>query len=168
MENSIGGSLLQLTIRKAESREYKTALSLAERSFMAYVGIHHSEEGRQSFLRYADYTSFLARQSSGHESFVALDEKGTIVGMAEVRQRRHISMLFVEPSLVGKGIGRALLEFCLAKCRSYFTRKAITLNASDYAREFYRKMGFMAIGPRKTEDGLSSTPMQRNLTAKLK
>lgn len=159
---------MQLTIRKAERQEYKEALNLSERSFMAYVGIHHSEEGQQSFLRYADYMSFVYRQSSGHECFLALDEKGVIVGMAEVRQRRHISMLFVEPGLVGNGIGRALLEYCLAKCRSYFTRKAITLNASDYALEFYRKMGFMPIAPRKTEDGLSSTPMQKILTAKLK
>jgi GNAT superfamily N-acetyltransferase len=68
---------------------------------------------------------------------------GTIAGMIEVRNHKHITLLFVDEPYQGCGIGRALLEQAIDRCRNRFPHLThITVNASPFAAPIYRHWGF--------------------------
>ncbi len=157
---------IEVEIKKLRRQDYDRALDIARRSFMAHVGAGLTEEGQQSFLRYAEKRAFLLRQAAGHESYGAF-QGGEMVGMMEIRRRSHLSMLFVEPELVGRGVGGALLRHCIRLCSPKLLPRALTLNASPYAMGFYRHLGFSETGPANCEGGLTSTPMQLMLKGRI-
>ena len=152
-------------IRRIRPEEYESVHDMVISSFNRYVASYFSERGNQSFYDYADIKSFTNRLKNNYEAFV-IEEDGAIVGMTEIKSREHISMLFVDPESTLSGHGRALVEFAIDYCRS--TRpfiQYVTVNASPYAVNFYKKMGFLSDGPPSTHMELTSYPMIKLLVA---
>ena len=150
-------------IRRIRPEEYEEVLSLVIRSFNSFVASYFSDTGNKSFYDYADIDSFSRRLEHNYEAFV-LEENGRIAGMAEIKARQHISMLFVDPDCVLSGYGRDIAEFAVDYCRS--TRpflKYVTVNASPYAVTFYKKLGFKRSGDPVTHMELTSYPMIKYL-----
>jgi ribosomal protein S18 acetylase RimI-like enzyme len=88
----------------------------------------------------------------------------SIAGMIAVRNGNHVSLLFVEPSLHGRGIGRRLFESVLAQMRQRLPGlERVTVNSSDYAVPFYRALGFETIGRAYYKRGMRITPMRKDL-----
>ena len=56
------------------------------------------------------------------------------------------------------GIGRKLI-YELRKLEKDMGGYRLTVNASPYAVEFYRKIGFVDTGAEQTKDGIRYTPM---------
>jgi putative acetyltransferase len=90
---------------------------------------------------------------SGGQTLVAI-RNGMIVGFIAFRRENHLSLLFVRKEYAGKGIGRKLF----ARCTNGLDE--ITVNSSDLAVGFYKKVGFAQIGERFFEHGGWSTPMK--------
>ena len=83
-------------------------------------------------------------------------------GTGAVRDRRHISLLFVESRFHRRGIGSALLEAMTDFCRRAGTRE-ITVNASPFAAGFYQNRGFRPLDGEQRADGIRFIPMARVL-----
>lgn len=68
------------------------------------------------------------------------DRSGDVVGFAAIKTNDAIlDQLFVQPDLIGGGIGRALLEHCMLAMPQGFTLH--TSSSNDRARVFYEKAG---------------------------
>jgi ribosomal protein S18 acetylase RimI-like enzyme len=70
--------------------------------------------------------------------------KARIVGVIEVRQFRHISLLFVDDRFQRQGIARALVRHAVARCLSRRPDlRQITVRSSPYAVPIYERLGFL-------------------------
>jgi len=76
---------------------------------------------------------------------VVLVEEETTLGFyalspGERREEAEISLLFVEPAVIGHGIGRALWEHAVAKARAQGLKRLKVLS-DPFALGFYRAVG---------------------------
>ena len=84
---------------------------------------------------------------------------GKLVGMISLRNKTHISLLFVDGDYHRRGIGRALISFLSEYVRKEEGLNRLTVNASPYGVGFYHRLGFRDLGPEKQQDGIIFTPM---------
>lgn len=74
---------------------------------------------------------------------VAVDDSGNLAGVASVSpqgENADLSLFFVDPSSMGKGVGRALFERTIWVAQFHAT-KALTILADPNAAPFYERMG---------------------------
>jgi GNAT superfamily N-acetyltransferase len=84
--------------------------------------------------------------SSG--SLVVAERSGRILGfyrLVEGVPESCLDSLFVDPSAIGTGVGRALLERALLAAQAVGAR-TVTLEADPHAEPFYAKFGAVRIG----------------------
>jgi putative acetyltransferase len=88
------------------------------------------------------------------------------VGFASLKGTDHIDMLYVHPSVVGQGVGSMLCD-ALEKLAGGRGAKALNVDASDNALEFFARRGYVA-KQRNTVtingEWLANTTMQKTLT----
>lgn len=83
-------------IRSAYREEWEDAMSLAWRTFMRFEADVYSPEGVKNFENFiTDSTLYRMFVMGAYQMFVALDGK-KLVGMLTLRDRVHISLLFVD------------------------------------------------------------------------
>lgn len=79
---------------------------------------------------------------------VARSRSGTIMGFARVSERvdhTQLKDLWVEPAIMGRGVGRALWEAAVAVART-LPPDELRLAADPNAEPFYERMGARRIG----------------------
>ena len=132
---------------------------LVRRVFEQSVAVLYAPEGVTEFLRFASSEAIGERANENCRVFVA-QTAHEICGMVEVRDHQHISMLFVEPEVQRRGIGRSLLRRAIEFCRKENSQlREVTVNSSPNAVEAYGRFGFVVAGPEQEEKGLRFTPM---------
>lgn len=152
-----------ISVREMRSGEEEEVTALVVSSFHRHVGHELSRQGVDDFLRYADAPALAARRAAGHFTLVAA-AGGALLGMIEVRENRHVSMLFVDPGAMGGGVGAALYreaERRMLRARPDLER--ITVHASRYAVPVYERFGFHATGAEQESNGVRFIPMVREL-----
>jgi putative acetyltransferase len=87
------------------------------------------------------------------------------VGFASLKGADHIEMLYVHPSAVGQGVGAMLCD-ALEKLAGARGAKALTVDVSDNAQEFFQKRGY--VGKQRNTvtingEWLANTTMQKTL-----
>jgi predicted GNAT family N-acyltransferase len=120
----------------------------------------YSEEGIKEFHRYIDPDRLAKRSSTNH--FVLVAELGSdIVGMIEVREYNHISLLFIVREYQGQGIGRALLNEAIRICiQEKDGISKVTVHSSPNSVEAYKHFGFEALETERVENGIRYVPMK--------
>jgi len=147
----------EITYRLARSGEEPEVCALVTGVFNRFVAPDFPQDGVDEFLRYARPDALSERSKKDHVVLVA-EEKGKLIGVLEVRQYRHVALLFVE--LQGRGVARELLKRAVAHSREQAPEvQAITVHASRYALPIYQRLGFAATDPERTENGITYTPM---------
>lgn len=148
----------EFVVRRAYTTEWETAMELVWRTFLRFEAPEYSEEGRNAFLEFISgdklYQMFLIGE---YPMWVALDGD-KIVGVATIRTRKHISLLFVDEEYHRQGIGTLLVKSMQEYCLDGGDVK-LTVNASPYGEPFYHSLGFLDTEPRKLTDGIIYTPM---------
>jgi ribosomal protein S18 acetylase RimI-like enzyme len=100
-----------------------------------------------------------AHAREGAADFVAVDGAGKVVGWACVGPYRgevapgELYALYVRPSLIGSGIGRALMDTAHTHARTHgFTSIRLwVLRDNTRARRFYERAGYTPDGTAQTE-----------------
>ena len=138
------------------------ALDLCRRVFLEFEAPDYGLEGTDAFLRFLDPAQMERMAASGLLAFFGHWSAGVLTGTGAVRDRRHISLLFVEGRFHRRGIGSALLEAMTDFCRRAGTRE-ITVNASPFAAGFYQNRGFRPLDGEQRADGIRFIPMARVL-----
>jgi GNAT superfamily N-acetyltransferase len=146
-------------IRSIRQGEEEAIASLVKRSFDMFVGSEYSCEGVCEFFKYANPTAMTSRLTGDHFILVA-ELQDQAVGMIEIRKNEHVSLLFVDPSYLRKGISRLLFDHALREIgRANPLIEKITVNSSRYAVPVYESLGFVASGPENTINGITFVPM---------
>ena len=136
---------------------------LVRRVFDQFIRDDYNEEGQQMFARYIDPEAIARHQCEGCQMLLA-ETAGTLAGILEMRDFRHISMLFVDPEFQRRGIARSLIDRAVTLIRRVHPDLAcVTVFASPFAVPIYGRLGFTAAGPETTVQGIRYTPMERPL-----
>ncbi len=103
-----------------------------------------------------------------HELTLVATSGGAAVGFAALADNRRIDMLYVHPAAAGQGAGAMLCD-ALEKLAAARGVKEITVDASDAARGFFEKRGFLAQSRNTVSLGdewLTNTTMTKPLTGR--
>ncbi len=154
----MAGSEKKFCITKATPDDWEAAMELCWRTFLKFEAPVYSQEGIDNFLKFISgaelHKMFLIDE---YKMYVAREEgSDEIIGVTSVRNRNHVSLLFVDERYHRMGIGRALLKRLQRQPEGDIK---LTVNAAPYAVEFYHKLGFIDSDSMQESDGIKYTPM---------
>jgi putative acetyltransferase len=128
------------------------------------TGDDYSEEQRQAWASTADDEEQFGKRLAGALTLVATLQNSP-VGFASLKGGNQIDMLYVHPGVAGQGVA-AMLSDALEKLAGGRGAKALTVDASDNAVDFFAKRGYAA-RQRNTVtvngEWLANTTMQKTL-----
>ncbi|MET4616339.1 GNAT superfamily N-acetyltransferase [Stenotrophomonas sp. 2619] len=146
-------------VRTLLETDREEASAVCMRAFLTAVAPSLSSTGVETFGTIAAADGFAQR--SGPDSLqVVYDDAGVIKGVAELKERRHVAMLFVDPACQRQGVGEALLAAVMAQARS----EVVTVNASLSSVAFYQRHGFACSAEVGESAGLIYQPMTRSVS----
>lgn len=146
-----------VSYRLIKPGEEEKTFAMIDRGFKAYVRDDFTSEGVEEFYRAIRIMVF--ERPSNHFIVVA-ESNSQIVGMIDVKENYHISIFFVEPSYIGKGIGRGLLSHAIMLCKKNNPDfNELDVNSSPWAVPVYGKLGFEPSGPEQESHGIRYTRM---------
>ena len=153
--------MFEISKLKAEDGENAVCLIVGVAEKFLYP--HYSEAGREAFRGYVTAASLVADDSENFALVARLQD--AIVGVAKVRRKNHLSMLFIAAEWQGRGLGRQLLDAAVDECR---TRNPgisnLTANSSKFALPFFRRRGFQVAAVEQQVNGIRFTPVRLELT----
>jgi putative acetyltransferase len=122
---------------------------------------------QEAWASVADDVADFGKKLSGQLTLVATLESSP-VGFAALEGKDKIGMLYVHPAAAGQGVGAMLID-ALEKLASSRGAPKLTVDASDSARGFFEKRGYIA-QQRNTvsvgDEWLANTTLHKQLAAK--
>ncbi len=150
-------------VRCAYHSDWDGAMKLAWDTFVRFDAPDYSQEGIENFHKFIHDEMLRKMFVAGHYQLFVATDGGRYVGMLSLREKKHISLLFVDENYHRHGIASALIKFV---CKYALTEEGVeklTVNASPYAVGFYHKKGFKDISGETLADGIRYTPMELEL-----
>lgn len=133
---------------------------LIKRVFDEFVAPDYSEEGNRFFNDWINPKSIAERQQNGRNIHLAFCES-ILVGMIEIRDKNHISLLFVDKNYHRLGIAKKLLLKSITNCIKIYPEIDLFLvNASPYSIPIYKKLGFTKTASLLENHGIKYMPME--------
>ena len=115
-------------------------------------------QGGETFTKIAAEDALAERMASDNLMLVCIAD-GTLVGLIEFKEGRHVTMLFVAPAWQRRGVGRSLMNSALEQART----KVVTVRASLLSVAAYESYGFALAGAVGEIAGLVYQPMEKRL-----
>lgn len=151
-----------IELRELRPAELSAAIEKVVEVFSEFVRPDLTEGGWTKLLEYLDTGAAIAR-AGDHVTIGAFDG-GALVGVLEIRRTTHISLLVVDKRNFGRGVARRLLTEACERChQADASIEQLTVNASRYAIEAYRRLGFLETAEEMVVDGIRFTPMALSL-----
>lgn len=150
-------------LRMALEEDWEEAMELAWQTFLVFEANDYCQEGIDNFRDFIS-DQWLKKMflKGDYQMMVALDDS-RIIGLITLRNKCHISLLFVDKEYHHKGVGSGLIQALGEYLVKEMGITYMTVNAAPYAEGFYHKVGFWDLGPRQEKDGIIFTVMKRNL-----
>jgi len=130
------------------------------------TGDDYNEAQQGAWATAAEDEAAFGKKLAGELTLIATLQNSP-VGFASLKGNAHIDMLYVHPSVIGQGVGAMLID-ALERLAGARGAKALSVDASDNAVEFFKKRGYVATQrnsvPRHGE-WLANTTMQKQLAA---
>lgn len=127
----------------------------------------YSEAQQQAWLSRIDDLEEFAKRLGGQLTLIATLQ-GSPVGFASLATGGKIDLMYVHPVAVGQGVG-AMLADALEKLAGARGADKLIVDASDSARGFFEKRGYVAQQRNSISVGdewLANTTMHKKLAAK--
>ena len=148
-------------VRWAKEEEWGPAMRMIWRTFLRFEGRDYTQEGIRNFYDFiTDDDLYVAFLKGEYQLMVALDGQ-KVIGAGSIRNRNHLSLLFVEEGYHRRGVGRAILTAVCDYLKQEAGEKYISLKAAPYAVNFYRRLGFRAVRPEEEYSGIRVTEMDK-------
>jgi putative acetyltransferase len=106
------------------------------------TGDDYSEAQQQAWASAADDEEQFGKRLASELTLIATLQNSP-VGFAALKGADHIDMLYVHPGAAGQGVASILCD-ALEKLAGGRGAKALTVDASDNAAEFFAKRGYVA------------------------
>ncbi len=150
-------------IRPMHEGEETETCDLVKRVFSEFIAPTYSQAGRDEFLRYAEPDALAQRSHGNHFVLLAVAETRP-VGMLEMRDYGHVSMLFVDRSFQRQGLGRALLQQALDESRRHRPDlRQVTVHAVPNSVSIYEQLGFRPVSSEQVINGIRFVSMRLDL-----
>jgi predicted GNAT family N-acyltransferase len=134
--------------------------NLIRKVFDEFVAIDYTDEGNSFFYDWISPKKIADRQAKQRTILVAMDGQ-EIVGMIEIRDNNHISLLFVEKEYHGLSIATKLFRESLKDCiRKEPDLDKFYVYASPFSVPVYKKLGFIATDFMQERFGIKYMPME--------
>jgi len=140
---------MKIKIRKFKPRDAEECGMIATENEIKLFGKIQPSDVTWNFVKNMFPSKFLKScRKKGRQTYVA-ESNGKIVGytkFSKKEKRGHVTHLFADCDLRGKGIGSKLLEFVESKLKKMNLKK-IGLNSAYFKPtiKFYEKMGYTKI-----------------------
>lgn len=157
MENE----MLPYEYRWAREEEWSPAMQMIWKTFLKYEGKDYTLEGIRNFFDFITDDKLYQMFLRGDYLMVVALDGGRIIGAASLRNRNHLSLLFVDEEYHRKGIGRKLMQFLCDYLKGEAGERYMSLKAAPYAVDFYRRLGFHAVSPEEEYSGIRVTSMEK-------
>jgi GNAT superfamily N-acetyltransferase len=151
---------VQMVVRTVLVADLEQASRVGMAAFMGAVADSLTPLGIETFSRIASVEGFRARMAQDN-LMLACEQEGRIVGIAELKEGRHVAMLFVDPAAQQRGIGKALMAAMIEQARV----EVLTVSASLSSVPAYERYGFACTADPAESSGLRYQPMEMRLTA---
>ena len=92
-----------------KSGEEGQVIDLVNSTFNEFVAPEYSDEGIAEFSKYANSEALAERSLSNHFTMIAKQNHNP-VGIIEIRDYNHVSMLFVRKHFQNMGVGKRFYE----------------------------------------------------------
>ena len=136
-----------------EKDKWDEALKLVKEVFMEFEAPDYCEEGVADFMHAMGDESYL----NMHRFYGAYEDDKLVGVIATRKDHHHIGLLFVDKNYQRRGIGRQLIRHIL----NMKDEEPITVYASPYGHEFYKKLGFVDTDEEQITNGVRYYPMKR-------
>lgn len=147
-------------IRRIKEKEWGDAMQLVWRIFLEFNAEGYTSEGVYNFYQFiTDDVLYMMFKQGEYVIFGCFDDD-IIRGVISVRNKNHISLLFVDGDFHRQGIAERLVKELCNYVREEGGQFYVTVNSSPYAVEFYHKIGFKNIGKTQKSNGIIFTPMR--------
>ncbi len=143
-----------MDIRPVTPHDFDGVSDACMAAFNTTVAPMLDAEGVATFRKIAAASAFAERATQDNVILVA-ENSGQIIGVIELKQGRHVAMLFVAPEQQNKGVGRHLAVEALKHARQL----QVTVSASLPSVDAYRGYGFHCSGDAAQSAGLHYQPM---------
>ena len=131
-----------IKIEKASVDDIEEISMLAKNIYLKYNSHIDIEEGINNVLLFISSDNMRLRFfMEGSLILIARNENNSILGMIEIINYDHISLFFVDDKYFKSKIGTRLFE----EAKNILKSDKYTVKASDYALEFYKKLGFIKL-----------------------
>lgn len=151
------------TCRVMQTEDVGNVSVLVNSVFDTYIAPQYTPQGKSEFRKYTESEAFLERIDQGHFVIIAVRED-VLIGMIEMRENNHVSLLFVAEAFQRQGVSRVLLEEATTHARSLGAElERITVNSSRYGVPVYEALGFRQTGPERTVNGIAFIPLAKRL-----
>ena len=147
-------------LRMLKVSDANIASELAQHSFLELVANDWELEAREDFLSKSTPEALGRALQSPAFAAGALSVHDTMVGFILMPTPSLLGMLFVQPTSLRLGIGKQLWEQARSHIEVSFPDvKTVELNATPYALDFYRSVGFVPISAEFRRGGCRATRM---------
>ena len=150
-------------VRCAYHADWDGAMKLAWDTFARFNAPDYSQEGIENFRKFISDDMLRKMFVAGHYQLFVATEGDKYVGMLSLREKKHISLLFVDGDYHRCGVATALLNFVRQYALYEEGIEFLTVNASPYAVKFYLNKGFRPLSAETMADGIRFTPMELRL-----
>lgn len=132
--------------------------------FDEFIAADFSEEGVLEFYKYISPEKMKERHRN-HFFLFAVDNNDQLSGLMEIRDNKHIALMFIKKEMQRKGIGKKLLSAAIEKCRKENpSLEKITVHSGANSLEAYKGMGFLETDQEKVSHGIRYTPMELKIS----
>lgn len=157
----------KLALRPFLSEDTPLLAEIFRESILELTGDDYSEAQQEAWIsRAEDLEAFAGRLGKQLTLIATLD--GSPVAFASLAGTTKIDMLFVHPIVSGQGAGALLID-ALEKLAGARGAEKLTVDASDTARGFFEKRGYVAQQRNSVSVGdewLANTTLSKPLAAK--
>lgn len=154
----------KMQIRSIYQNEYENVMGLVWKTFLSFEAEDYTAEGIKSFQDFITDPTLYKMFLRGHYQIFGAFYRGENIGVISLRDRTHISLLFVDEQYHYHGVGRALIEYLEKFLLTEMGEYKLTVNASPYGVGFYHRLGFQDMDKEQEKEGIRYTPMILFLT----
>ena len=160
----MGQSLPKPALRPFLAADTAVLAAIFVAAIQELTGDDYSETQQEAWASAADDEEQFGKKLAGELTLIATLQNSP-VGFASLKGADHIEMLYVHPSAVGQGVGAMLCD-ALEKLAGARGAKALTVDVSDNAQDFFLKRGY--VGKQRNTvtingEWLANTTMQKTL-----
>ena len=150
---------MHLTFRELDPSDAPAASALSLESFERFVAPDWSPSASDEY-RSLIASEVLTQKIEASSYTLGAFNGQRLVGFLLMPRTTLIQIFFIDPDWVRQGVGRRIWQHARSHIETHFPdAKTIELNSSPYARDFYRRLGFVPISAEYQSSGFRATRM---------